>query len=138
MGFGSRAGTALIVLTIGLLWGLNWPAVKFMMTEIPPLTVRALAFPMAAVLLAAVALLLGHRLRPPRAEIPALICAGLLGVFAFNVLTSIGQTLTEASRAAIVAYTMPAQTAVLAALFLGERLTGRRVAALGIGGEDAA
>ena len=130
---GSRGGTVLIVLTIGLFWGLNWPAVKFMMTEIPPLTVRALAFPLAAVLLAAVALLLGHRLRPSREEIPALILTGLLGVFAFNALTSIGQTLTEASKAAIVAYTMPAQTAALAALILGERLTGRSLAALGIG-----
>lgn len=133
MGGGSRYGTALIVLTVGLLWGLNWPAVKFMMTELPPLTVRALAFPLAAGLLAAVALALGHRLRPSREEIPALIVTGLLSVFAFNALTSIGQTLTEASKAAIVAYTMPAQTAVFAALFLGERLTGRRVAALAIG-----
>ncbi|MFN3260838.1 MAG: DMT family transporter [Pikeienuella sp.] len=133
MGGGSRYGTALIVLAVGLLWGLNWPAVKFMMTELPPLTVRALAFPMAACLLALVALALGHRLLPPREEIPALVRTGLLSVFAFNALTSIGQTLTEASKAAIVAYTMPALTAVLAAFFLGERLTGRRVAALGIG-----
>ena len=43
-------------------------------------------------------------------------------VCGFNVLTTIGQLLIESSKAAIIAYSMPAMTAGLAALFLGERL----------------
>lgn len=54
------------VVLIGLFWGLNWPAVKFMLTEMPPMTIRAMAFPVAAVCLAAVAWGRGLALRPAR------------------------------------------------------------------------
>lgn len=47
----TRLATLPLVLLIGVLWGLNWPAVKFMLTELPPLTIRALAFPIAGLVL---------------------------------------------------------------------------------------
>lgn len=123
----------LIVALIGLLWGLNWPAVKFMLTEMPPLTIRATAFPFAAVLLAAITSARGERLWPAPHEWLPLVITGLLVIFGFNVLTALGQTLTETSKAAIIAYTMPALTAMLAALFLGERLEARHKASLLLG-----
>jgi drug/metabolite transporter (DMT)-like permease len=125
--------TLVTIVLIGLFWGLNWPAMKVMLTEVPPFTIRAVALTGASLVLAAVAGGLGHRLLPPRAELPWMALTGLLSVFGFNVLVIIGQTLTEASRAAIIAYTMPAMTAVLSALLLGERLSGRRLAALALG-----
>ena len=36
-----RYGELALVATIGLLWGLNWPAVKFILGELPPWTLRA-------------------------------------------------------------------------------------------------
>lgn len=126
-------GTILFVLLIGLLWGLNWPAVKFMLTEIPPITIRAVAFTLAALMLVAVARALGHDLRPARRERVALAATGFFMVFGFNALTSLGQLLTETSKAAIIAYTMPALTAGLAVVFLGERLGARLIAALALG-----
>ncbi|MGI9477783.1 MAG: DMT family transporter [Hyphomicrobiaceae bacterium] len=123
----------LIVALIGLLWGLNWPAVKFMLTELPPLTIRAVAFPFAAGLLAMIAAARGERLWPAWHEWGPLALTGLLVVFGFNMLTVLGQTLTETSKAAIIAYTMPALTAILAAVFLGERLEGRHYLALLLG-----
>ena len=123
----------LTVALIGLLWGLNWPAVKYMLTEMPPLTIRATAFPMAAVLLALIASARGERLWPNPREWGPIIVTGLLVIFGFNVLTALGQTLTETSKAAIIAYTMPVLTAMLAALFLGERLETRHQAALALG-----
>ena len=118
---------------IGLFWGLNWPAMKLMLTEVPPFTIRAVALSGAALVLGLVARALGHRLVPPRGELPWMALTGLLSVFGFNILVIIGQTLTEASKAAIIAYTMPAMTAVLSALLLDERLSGRRLAALALG-----
>ena len=47
-----KGAPILTVLLIGLLWGLNWPAVKFMLTEMPPLTIRAVALSLAAIMLA--------------------------------------------------------------------------------------
>ncbi|MEZ5594370.1 MAG: DMT family transporter [Gammaproteobacteria bacterium] len=118
---------------IGLLWGLNWPAVKFMLTEMPPLTIRAVAFPCAALLLAIIAHAKGLRLRPAPGDRIAIVFTGLLVVFGFNIATTIGQILTETSKAAIIAYTMPALTALFAAIFLGERLGLRSAIALALG-----
>ncbi|MGI9510917.1 MAG: DMT family transporter, partial [Geminicoccaceae bacterium] len=130
-----QAGGAsvLTVVLIGILWGLNWPAVKFMLTELPPLTLRAIAFPSAALLLASIALATGQKIRPARGERLPIIATGLLLVFGFNILTTFGQLVTETSKAAIIAYTMPALTAGLAVIFLREPLGWRLVTALLIG-----
>lgn len=132
---GERADhtTLTAIVIIGIFWGLNWPAVKFLLSEIPPFTIRAVAFSGATLALALIARLAGQRLLPPMRELPWMALTGLLSVFGFNMLTVIGQMLTEASKAAIIAYTMPALTAFLSALLLGERLSGRRLAALALG-----
>lgn len=121
------------VVLIGFLWGMNWPAVKFMLTEMPPLTIRAVAFPVAGLLLAVIARAMGQPLRPAARDYVPIVVTGLLVIFGFNILTTLGQILTETSKAAIIAYTMPALTAVFAAVFLGERLGLRTISALIIG-----
>lgn len=118
---------------IGVFWGLNWPAMKVLLTEVPPFTIRAVALTGAALVLAIVARVMGHRLLPPLRELPWMALTGLLSIWGFNILVIIGQTLTEASKAAIIAYIMPAMTAVLSALLLSERMSGRRLVALGLG-----
>ena len=128
-----KHASLLTVVMIGLLWGLNWPAVKFMLTEMPPFTIRAVAFSTAALFLAIIARAMGHQLRPQADEWLPIAGTGLLIVFGFNVLSALGQLLTETSKAAIIAFTMPAQTAVCAAIFLKERLGMLRVIALLIG-----
>ena len=122
-----------MIVFIGILWGLNWPAVRVLLAEIPPLTIRAVAFPLAALALALVARFLGHSLAPARDDRFPILFTGLFLVFGFNVLTTFGQLMTETSRAAIIAYTMPAMTAVLAVVFLRERLESRVIVALVIG-----
>ena len=106
---------------------------KFLLTAVPPVTIRAVALTVAALLLGLVTKALGHRLVPPLRELPWMAVTGLLTICLFNLLVIFGQMLTETSKAAIIAYTMPAMTAVLSALLLGERLSGRRLAALALG-----
>ena len=108
----------LAVLLIGLLWGLNWPAVKFMLTDIEPLSIRAVAFTFAGLGLIAIVRAKGLPMRPPRGEVWPIFIAGFFLVFGFNAMTSLGQILVETSKAAIIAYIMPALTAGLAAGFL--------------------
>ena len=127
------AGTIATVAVIGLFWGLNWPAVKFMLGEVPPFCIRAAALTLATLVLAGIAKAYGYRLRPPIREIPWMALTGLLTIFGFNVLVVLGQVLTETSKAAIIAYLMPALTAVFAALFLRERLSAYRILALVVG-----
>ncbi|MEM9140607.1 MAG: DMT family transporter, partial [Pseudomonadota bacterium] len=126
-------GTLGAVLLIGVFWGLNWPAVKTLLTEIAPFTIRAVALTASGALLLVVAWALGHKLRPERGEVWPLLMAGLLTVFGFNVLVTFGQILTETSKAAIIAYTMPALTALFSAWLLGERLGRGRALALALG-----
>ena len=126
--------TLLTILVIGLFWGLNWPAIKFMLSSgVEPFTIRAWAFTVATVALAAWAYATGERLSPPMRELPWMALTGLLTIFAFNMLTTLGQILTETSKAAIIAYSMPALTALFSVVFLTERLRRAVVLALLIG-----
>lgn len=117
-------------LLIGVLWGLNWPAVKFFLTEIPPLTLRAVSFTAAASILAVVVTIIKQPLRLKKDEALATSIVGVFLIFGFNVLTAFGQIFLESSKAAIIAYTMPSLTAVLATFYLRERLGTRVVIAL--------
>lgn len=123
----------LLLVSIGLFWGLNWPAVRVILTEVPPFTMRALAFAAGAAVLLAVARLRGERLRPARGEGAPLVVVALLSIFGFNLLTAFGQLLTETGRAAIIAFTMPVWGTLLSVLLLGERVTWERGAALVLG-----
>lgn len=126
---GTGSGTLLLLLGIGLFWGLNWPAVRIGLTELPPFTLRSVGFVAGGLVLALIARLRGEALLPRREELPRLVMAGLLSVMGFNVLTAFGQLATETSRAAILAFTMPLWATLMAAA-LGERLTLERVLAL--------
>ncbi|MEO1159517.1 MAG: DMT family transporter [Pseudomonadota bacterium] len=129
----SQAGAVALVVTIGILWGLNWPAVKFILGSVPPWTFRALAFTLGALLLAIIARRASESLRVEIRELGPLVIASLLTVFGFNVFTAFGQLLTETSKAAIIAFTMPMWAALLAVIFLGERFGLNRLASLLLG-----
>ncbi len=129
----SQASAVALVVTIGVLWGLNWPAVKFILGTIPPWTFRALAFTLGALLLAIIARRAGETLRVEAQERRPMVIAGLLTVFGFNVLTAFGQLLTETSKAAIIAFTMPMWAALLAVIFLGEKFGLNRIGSLALG-----
>ena len=125
--------TLCMVVTIGILWGLNWPAVKIMLAEISPLTLRAISFTFAAIILMAASRMFGFRLRPAERETTSLIFTGLFLLFGFNVSTAFGQLFTQTSNAAIIAYTMPSMTAVLSAVLLGDQLSKRLILAICVG-----
>lgn len=114
-------------------WGLNWPAVKILLATLPPFTMRVLGLGAAALLLAGLARWRGLALVPPRAQWPMLALAGLLNVAAFNVCTAYAQLHTTTSRAAVLTYTMPMMSALLAVWLLGERLNRRALLALVFG-----
>lgn len=130
MSLHSRAATFGMVVLMGVLWGLNWPAVKTLLDAMPPLTLRALGFTFAALGLLVLTRGFGLRLKPARREILPLLATGSFVLFGFNTLAILGQLFTPASSAAIIAYTMPAMTALLSFLALGERLSGPQILAI--------
>ena len=119
--------------TAALLWGLNWPAVKIMLTAIPPWTLRAAGLSAGAVLLIAFARLTGRRLAIPIAQWRHVAIAGLLNVAGFNIFAVFAQLSMPTSRAAILTFTMPLWAALFSWLALGEKIDNRRGVALGVG-----
>ena len=115
---------------IGVFWGLNWPAVKFLLSEMPPLTIRAVSFTTAASTLFIVAIFFKQPLRLDKQDLVPTAVVGLLLIFGFNVLTTFGQLLVETSKAVLIAYTMPSITAILATVYLGEKLSKKLLLAL--------
>ena len=111
-------------------WGFNWPVTKYLLSELPPLTLRGATGVIGAVLLALFAVLRGQSLKVPADIWPRLILAGTLNVAAWMVLMGLALLWLRASEAALIAYTMPVWASLLAWPVLGERPTVLRSLAL--------
>ena len=111
-------------------WGLNWPVMKHILTEWPPMSARGLTGVAGALLLGTLAIVKGESLRVPREQWPRLLLLAFLNVTTWMTLMGIALLWLPASEAAVIAYTMPVWASVLAWLFLGERMTWLRVLAM--------
>jgi drug/metabolite transporter (DMT)-like permease len=123
------AGLAFLAVT-SVCWGFNWPIIKFLLSELPPLTMRGFTGVIGAALLAALALLRGQSLKVPAEIWPRLALAALLNVTGWMVLMGLALLWLPASEAALIAYTMPVWASLLAWPVLGERPTLLRTIAL--------
>ncbi|MCW3155709.1 DMT family transporter [Achromobacter spanius] len=123
----------LIPVALALFWGLNWPAVKIILAIFPPFTLRVLGLGSGAILLLLLARTKRLALLPPRDSWPGIVVGGVLAVAVFNLAVAWAQLSTSTSRAAVLTFTMPMMSAVLAWLVLGERLDRRRGLALTLG-----
>lgn len=111
-------------------WGFNWPVTKFLLAELPPLTLRGVTGVLGAVLLAALALIRRDSLKVAPEIWPRLQIAGLLNVTGWMVLMGLALLWLPASEAALIAYTMPVWASLIAWPVLGERPTVLRTIAL--------
>jgi drug/metabolite transporter (DMT)-like permease len=111
-------------------WGFNWPVTKYLLSELPPLTLRGSTGVIGAALLALLAIIRRQSLAVPRAMWPQLVFYGLLNVTAWMVLMGLALLWLPASEAALIAYTMPVWASILAWPVLGERPTPLRTIAL--------
>ena len=118
----------LAITSIG--WGFNWPVTKFLIGELPPLTLRGVTGVLGAALLAALALVRGDSLKVARAIWPRLATAAVLNVTGWMVLMGLALLWLPASEAALIAYTMPVWASLIAWPVLGERPTVLRTLAL--------
>jgi len=116
-----------------LFWGLNWPVIKVLLTGAGPWTLRTVSLTGGALLLAVATLASRQSLRVPRRHWASLAIAALLNVAAFNLLSVFAQMSMSASRAAILTYTMPLWSVLLARFVLGEPIDALRGVALALG-----
>jgi drug/metabolite transporter (DMT)-like permease len=120
----------LFLLTTSVGWGLNWPVMKFALSEWPPLSARGWTGVVGAAALALYAVASGAGLKVPADQWPRLLVSTVLNVTLWMAVMSFALLWLPASEAVVIAYTMPVWTALLAWPLLGERLTLRRVTAL--------
>ncbi len=111
-------------------WGFNWPVTKYLLSELPPLTLRGATGVIGAALLAVLAIARRQSLKVPREIWPRLALAALLNVTGWMVLMGLALLWLPASEAALIAYTMPVWASLLAWPILGERPTLLRTIAL--------
>ena len=123
-----------LLAVMSVLWGVNWPMMKPAVAEFGPWMFRAICLLIATAGMLLLVRLTGERLRlPPRALVGPLVLASLINVTLWHVLTGFGLAYMAAGRAGIIAYLMPVISTVMAAPVLGEKLTGRKIAALFLG-----
>lgn len=114
-------------------WGFNWPTMKLLLTELPPLSMRTGCAGIGIMLLAAIALMRREALRVPAQLWPRLLAASFLNVTAWMGLASFSLLWLGAGEATIVCYTMPVWASIFAWIVLGEPPSLRRLLALALG-----
>src|SRR3954467_4161450 len=131
---GARAPLApagLIFLAITSMgWGINWPINKYLLSELPPFTMRGVPGVIGAGLLALLALALRQSLHVPRETWPRLLVAAFFNVAAWMMLMGLALLWLPASEAVLIAYTLPVWASILAWPVLGERPNLLRVISL--------
>jgi probable blue pigment (indigoidine) exporter len=131
----TAAGFAFLMITsVG--WGLNFPVMKFILTEWPPLSARGLSGIVGAAGLALLALMLKQSLKVPRELLPRLVGISLLSVSSWAAFMGLALVWLRGTEAAVVAASMPVWVSLLALLILNESFSPLRAVALaaGLGG----
>src|SRR5262245_59894475 len=94
--------------------GFNWPVTKFLLGELPPLTLRGGTGVVGGLLLAALAVSRRQSLAVVPGQWPRLVLAAILNVTCWMVLMAFALLYLPASEATLIAYTMPVWASLLA------------------------
>ncbi|MBZ0145067.1 MAG: EamA family transporter, partial [Rhodocyclaceae bacterium] len=128
----SRFGLLLLAL-LALGWGLNWPIMKIVLRDMPPLTFRGSCLLLGGLGVMLIGRLDGQPWRIPPGAFGKLLLLSATNMIGWNVLMIYGVGLMPSGRAALLGYTMPLWSLAFSVWLLGERLNSRRVAGLVLG-----
>lgn len=118
----SPAGLAVLAVTsVG--WGLNFPIMKHLLTEWPPLSSRGLCGIVGAAALALIAVFRRQTLRVPRGMWLRLSLVSLLAIGGWVAFMGLALLWLKAGEAAVLGISIPVWVALLAWPVLGERLS---------------
>ena len=120
----------LVIASVG--WGLNFPIMKRLLAEWPPLSSRGLCGIVGAVALALIAVLRQQSLRVPDKMRLHLVLVSMLTIGGWVAFMGIALLWLNASEAAVLGISIPVWVALLARPILGERLSLVRAVALAV------
>ncbi len=117
-------------------WALNWPLMKILLQQWPPLFSRGLAGVVSALILFSIAKARGQPLEVPREAMPRLLFASFTNVFAWMGFGTVAMKFVPVGEGALIVYTMPIWAMLLAWPLAGMRPRFSDIAAivLGFGG----
>jgi drug/metabolite transporter (DMT)-like permease len=124
------------LITLTLVWGLNWPVMKFGVTGFPPLTFRSLSMLIGLPVLGLALVLMKIPFRIPRSHWRELFTLAVFNMFVWHVLVILALPMLSSGRAAILGYTMPIFSAIWGVIWFNAPLRARQwlgVMAAGIG-----
>ena len=113
-------------------WGLNFPIMKNLLTEWPPLSSRGLCGLIGAAALALIAVARRQSLAVPRPMWSRLVLVSLLTIGGWVAFMGLALLWLNASEAAVLGISIPVWVALLAWPILGERLSPVRAVSLAI------
>ncbi len=131
-----RALVLLAILT--LVWGTNWPLFPIAVREVSVWTFRAVSVLGAGLLLLAVARVRGESLAIPRRHWATITTATFFYLVVWNIASAYSAILIPSGQSAVLGFTMPLWAALIAWAVLGEKLGGRMLLALALGGAGVA
>jgi drug/metabolite transporter (DMT)-like permease len=99
---GRRAEGVALLLFTACSWGLTWPQSKFLLTMLPPFSMRAACGLIGASFAFLVAFGRGERIRPPRDQWPRLLLYAMLNYGLFIVVTTASLVWLKASEAVVI------------------------------------
>jgi drug/metabolite transporter (DMT)-like permease len=129
----SRIPLPLLVAAFCLLWSSAFAVAKLAIADCPPLILLAARFLLAGVLMLAAAAIHGVPWTLNRRDLVLFATLGIANQAIYLGLGYVGMRSVSAGLAALVISANPVLTAVLAAAFLGERMTWRKTAGLLLG-----
>jgi drug/metabolite transporter (DMT)-like permease len=124
------------LITLTLVWGLNWPIMKVGVTGFPPLTFRSLSMLIGLPVLGIALVLMKIPFRIPRSHWRELFTLAVFNMFVWHVLVILALPMLSSGRAAILGYTMPIFSAICGVIWFNAPLRARQwlgVAAAGVG-----
>jgi len=114
------------LITLTLVWGINWPIMKFGVTGFPPLTFRSLSMLIGLPVFGLALVLMKVPLRIPRAHWRELLLLAVTNMFVWHILVILAIPMLSSGRAAILGYTMPIFSAICGVLWFNAPLRARQ------------
>jgi drug/metabolite transporter (DMT)-like permease len=128
----------LLIATFCVLWSLAFAVSKLALADCPPLLLLTIRFLVAAVITLGIAIMLGAKWRLGWRDGLILAALGIVNSALYLGFSVLGMRLVPAGLMALIVSTNPVLTALLAACFLGERITVRKITGLMLGAAGVA
>ncbi|MEW6453489.1 MAG: DMT family transporter [Pseudomonadota bacterium] len=121
------------VLAFCLLWSSAYSVAKLAIADCPPLILLTTRFLLAGVLMLGLAAITGVSLKMSRRDLLLFAALGVANQAVYLGIGYVGLKTVSAGLSALIISANPVLTAVLASVFLDERMTARKVAGLLLG-----